>query len=170
MHRIDIQYFDTPCGELVLGAFDDRLCLCDWRYRRNRDRVDARIKKGLGAEYRENDHPVLRAARRELEQYFERERKIFDVPLLPVGSPFQQRVWQALLEIPYGSTASYLELAENVADRNSVRAVASANGANALSIFIPCHRVVGSDGRLVGYAGGLEAKAALLGIEFELTG
>ncbi len=170
LNRVDIQYFDTPVGELILGAYDQRLCLCDWSHRRNREAVDARIQKQLGAEFEVKDHSVLKAARRELEQYFGRERRAFEVPLLPLGTAFQQRVWQALRQIPYGETTSYLELAETVADRNSVRAVASANGANALSIFIPCHRVIGSDGRLVGYAGGLEAKAALLGVEFELSG
>lgn len=169
MRQIDIQSFTTPWGELILGALGERLCLCDWRNRRDRGRVDARIQRRLEARYRVNDSPLLRETRRQLRQYFERERKSFDLPLLPAGSEFQKSVWRALVEIPYGKTASYLELAEIVAERNSVRAVASANGANALSIFIPCHRVIGSNGRLVGYAGGLETKAALLGIEFELS-
>ena len=169
MKRINIQYFATPWGELILGALDERLCLCDWRDRRNRKVVDARICKRLGACYVEGDSPVLRQARRELRQYFERERKSFDLPLLLAGSEFQKSVWRALTTIPYGKTVSYLELAETVADRNSARAVASANGANALSIFIPCHRVIGSNRRLVGYAGGIETKAALLGLEFALS-
>lgn len=170
MKRIDIQYFATPWGELILGALDERLCLCDWRDRRNRKGVDARVCKRLEARYELSDSPVLRQARRELQQYFERKRKSFDLPLLLAGSEFQQSVWRALMTIPYGNTVSYLELAETVADRDSVRAVANANGANALSILIPCHRVIGSNGRLVGYAGGLETKAALLGLEFELRG
>ncbi len=165
VNRIGIQYFSTPWGELILGAFEGRLCLCDWRDRRNRDSVDARICKRLEARYEVNDSPLLRQARDQLRQYFDGERRSFDLPLLLAGSEFQQTVWRALMQIPCGETVSYLELAESIADRNSVRAVASANGANALSIFIPCHRVIGSDGRLVGYAGGLEAKAALLGLE-----
>lgn len=170
MRAIDIQYYETPFGELVLGAFDEQLCLCDWRYRKKRAAVDARIRKQLEAEFDVRDTPLLQAARRELQQYFERRRKVFGIPLLLAGSPFQQKVWRALLQIPYGETTSYLRLAESIADRNSVRAVASANGANALSIFVPCHRVIGSNGDLVGYAGGLRTKADLLGLEFELTG
>ena len=169
MNQIDIQYLETPWGELVLGAFDGQLCLCDWRLRKRRAAVDARVQKKLSAEFVQRDNPVLEAARRELRQYFAHERKTFDVPLMLVGSAFQQRVWRALLEIPFGQTTSYLALAETIADRNSVRAVAAANGANGLSIFVPCHRVIGSNGDLVGYAGGLRTKADLLGLEFELA-
>ncbi len=170
MNRIDIRYFDTPWGELLLGALGERLCLCDWRHRRHRDRVDARLCRRLQARYEFNSSPVLDAAAAELSQYLRRERREFGIPLAFAGSDFQQAVWRELLRIPYGRTASYLELAERVADRNSVRAVASANGANALSIFVPCHRVIGSSGDLVGYAGGLGVKADLLGLEFELSG
>lgn len=168
MASINIQYLDTPYGELILGSHEGRLCLCDWRYRTRRDAVDSRIRKGLAAEYVEEDDEVLRDARSQLGEYFGRRRKRFDLPLRTVGTRFQKAVWQQLVEIPFGRTTTYLELAEALGDRNAVRAVASANGANALSIIIPCHRVIGSNGKLVGYAGGLKTKADLLGLEFDL--
>lgn len=169
MRRINLQSFDTPCGELLLGSLDHRLCLCDWRFRRNRAQIDSRVKQGPGAAFVDRDDRVLQAARRQLDEYFRHRRKRFDLPLLMVGSAFQKTVWNALLEIPFGETTSYAELAAGIGNRNAVRAVASANGANAISIIIPCHRVVGSNGGLTGYAGVLEAKAKLLRLEFELA-
>lgn len=165
MNRIAIQYFPTPFGELILGAFDGKLCLCDWRYRKMREAVDKRIQKGLGANYAEDDNAVLSETRTQLEEYFDGTRREFTVPLLFVGTDFQQSVWQALLRIEYGSTATYLQLSEMLGNRDAIRAVASANGANAISIIVPCHRIIGSDGALVGYAGGLPAKQKLLTLE-----
>lgn len=157
--------FRTPCGELLLGAFNGKLCLCDWRYRRMRTTIDARIRRGLQAEVEEGDAPVIYGAIKQLEAYFAGERHTFDLPLRFVGTDFQQRVWKALQEIPYGATITYAELASMVGEPSAVRAVASANGANALSIIVPCHRVIGSDGSLTGYAGGLGAKRKLLQLE-----
>ena len=108
---------------------------------------------------------MIEMARQQLDGYFRQERHSFDVPLLFVGTDFQKAVWQALLTIPYGTTVSYAALAEQLGSPLSVRAVANANGANAISIFVPCHRVIGSDGSLTGYAGGLEAKKFLLALE-----
>lgn len=104
-------------------------------------------------------------ARRQLDAYFAGRLRRFDLPLAPEGTPFQQRVWRALLDIPYGETVSYGELARRIGRPSAVRAVGAANGQNPLSIVIPCHRVIGSDGRLVGYGGGLPAKSALLALE-----
>ncbi len=157
--------FRTPCGELLLGAFNGKLCLCDWRYRRMRTTIDARIRRGLQAEVEEGDAPVISGAIKQLEAYFAGERHTFDLPLRFVGTDFQQRVWKALQEIPYGATITYAELASMVGEPSAVRAVASANGANALSIIVPCHRVIGSDGSLTGYAGGLGVKRKLLQLE-----
>jgi methylated-DNA-[protein]-cysteine S-methyltransferase len=165
MPSIAIQYFPTPFGELILGAFDGKLCLCDWRYRRMREAVDKRIQKGLNANYTEEDNAVLSETRTQLNEYFAGTRREFTVPLLFVGTDFQQRVWQALLCVGYGSTATYLQLSEILGNRDAIRAVASANGANAISIIVPCHRIIGSDGVLVGYAGGLSAKQKLLSLE-----
>lgn len=168
MKQIHIHYYNAPCGELALGVYDDKLCLCDWRYRKNATSIEHRLTRNLDAVFREDSTDLHRETVRQLEQYFSLERKHFDLPILTVGTTFQKQVWQELANIPYGRTVSYLELAERIGNRNSVRAVASANGANALSIVIPCHRVIGSNGRLVGYAGGLTAKKSLLKLENNL--
>jgi len=102
---------------------------------------------------------------RQLDAYFAGALRRFDLPLAPEGTPFQQRVWRALVDIPYGETVSYAELARRIGRPAAVRAVGAANGQNPLAIVIPCHRVIGSDGRLVGYGGGLAVKAALLELE-----
>ncbi len=163
---INIQYYQTPVGELILGAYDGQLCLADWRYRKKRTNIDKRLQQGLNAEYIEKDTPILQQTRQQLDEYFNRKRQSFDVPLLMVGTDFQKQVWQGLIAIPYGKTCSYLQLAKNIGNEKAVRAVASANGANAISIMIPCHRIIGSDGSLTGYAGGLETKSYLLNLEY----
>ena len=111
------------------------------------------------------DDGPLRAARRELEEYFAGERREFSVALAPVGTPFQQQVWQALRAIPYGETISYGELARRIGNPRAVRAVGLANGRNPISVIVPCHRVIGADGTLTGYGGGLERKRFLLALE-----
>jgi len=130
-----------------------------------RSTVDGRIARGLNAEFIEGETAVLSETKRQLDEYFRAERKRFELPLLLVGSDFQKRVWGALLGVAYGETSSYLGLAEKVGNKSAVRAVASANGANAISIIVPCHRIIGSKGELVGYAGGLRAKERLLALE-----
>ncbi len=165
MNEINVQYYQTPVGEVILGSFEDKLCMADWRYRKMRNRMDRRLQQGLRAVYVEQDSPVLEQTRKQLNEYFNQERKTFDIPLLMVGTDFQKQVWQGLIDIPYGSTASYLQLSQNIGHEKAVRAVASAVGANAISIMIPCHRIIGSDGSLVGYAGGLPAKKKLLQLE-----
>ena len=165
MNQVNIQYYKTSVGELMLGSFDDQLCLLDYRYRKMRQAVDNRILTGINAEFSHQDDDVLKETRKQVDQYIKQERTVFDIPLLMVGTDFQKSVWNALMKIPYGTTSSYLQLAKNINNPKAVRAVASANGANAMSIIIPCHRIIGSDGSLVGYAGGLPAKKRLLGLE-----
>ena len=128
-------------------------------------RIDRRLQVLLDAEYVHEPSDVTREAARQLDAYFQRERQSFDIPLLFAGTTFQKRVWQQLLEIPYGATISYGELAHRLGIPKSVRAVANANGANAISLFAPCHRVIGSDGSLTGYGGGMDAKRFLLELE-----
>ncbi|MBD77753.1 MAG: cysteine methyltransferase [Crocinitomicaceae bacterium] len=164
-HKITIEYFKTPFGELILGAFQDQLCLCDWRYRKKRDAIDHRIKSALGTEYEIGASPILEKTKLQLTEYFNGERAEFDVPLLLVGSDFQKLVWNALLKIPFGKTQTYLELSRTLGNEKAIRAVASANGANAISVIVPCHRIVGSDGSLTGYAGGVATKKKLLQLE-----
>ncbi len=163
--RIYFQYFKTRYGELVIGDFNGQLCLCDWRYRKMRQAIDDRIMKGLKSEFEMGETMLIVEAQAQLAEYFLKQRTTFSLPLLLVGTTFQKEVWNELLAIPYGTTETYLGLAERLNNPKAVRAVASANGANALSIIIPCHRVVGSHGDMVGYAGGLETKQKLLRLE-----
>jgi methylated-DNA-[protein]-cysteine S-methyltransferase len=165
MADICIQYHKTKIGELILGSFKEKLCLLDFNFRRMRNAVDDRIKKGLNAEFKEEDSDIIEKTRTELEEYFQGERKEFDVPIQMVGTDFQKSVWNALLKVPYGTTSSYLQLAKEINNAKAVRAVASANGANSMAIIIPCHRIIGSNGELVGYAGGLPIKKRLLTLE-----
>lgn len=158
--------YKAPCGVLTLGSVDGRLCLCDWPAQRHRILVQRRLEKALGATFADGTSDVIELAARQLDEYFAGRRRVFDVPLLPVSTDFQESVWTGLLSIPYGQTVSYAELARRIGRPEAVRAVANAVGANAISIFIPCHRVVGSDRALTGYASGLEAKRALLNLEF----
>lgn len=168
MNKISIQYFSTPYGDMILGSYGNRLCMADWRFRKNRESIDRRLKKSLSAIFIEEESGVLKLAKEELEAYFKSLRKTFDIPLLPIGTEFQKSVWNRLMEIPFGTTVSYLDIAKSIHNEKAVRAVASAVGANAISIFIPCHRIIGSDSSLTGYAGGLKAKKKLLALEQNL--
>ena len=157
--------YPAPCGEMILGSYGDKLCLCNWVEEKHPGRVDKRLRTLFKAGYEEASSPVIEEAVRQLDEYFRRERTVFDVPLLFAGSDFQKRVWRLLLDIPYGQTISYGEMAWRLGMPTAVRAVANANGANALSIFVPCHRVIGSNRSLTGYGGGIEAKKFLLELE-----
>lgn len=156
----------SPCGRLRLGALDGRLCLCDWEAGRHSDRVDNRLRRLLSAEFREGNAPVLEEAAEWLDGYFGGKRTEAPVvPLLPAGTEFQKTVWNTLRVIPWGQVTTYGDLARRIGMPSAVRAVANACGANGLSIFIPCHRVIGRDRSLTGYAGGLPAKKYLLRLE-----
>lgn len=162
---ITVRRYASPCGALMLGSYGEKLCMCDWLTERHREYVDRRLRRLLGAELIEGSSPVLDRAARQLDEYFSGKRREFDVPLLFVGTDFQLKVWNSLLAIPYGATESYGEMARRIGMPKAVRAVANANGANSISIFAPCHRVIGSDGSLTGYGGGLAAKEYLLKLE-----
>ena len=165
MNKINIQYFKTKIGEMILGSFDGKLCLLDFRYRRMRTTVDNRIKKGLNAEFVEQDDEVLIKTKLQLDEYLAGDRKQFEIPLLTVGTDFQKSVWNALMNVPYGTTSTYLQLAKDINNPKAVRAVANANGANSIGLIIPCHRIIGTSGELVGYGGGLSVKKRLLKLE-----
>ena len=165
MTDICIQYHKTKIGELILGSFEGKLCLLDFNYRKMRNAVDDRIKKGLNADFIEEDSEIIEKTRTELDEYFKENRIEFDVPIQMVGTDFQKSVWKALLKVAYGTTLTYLQLAKDINNEKAVRAVAGANGANAIAIIIPCHRIIGSSGELVGYAGGLPTKKRLLTLE-----
>lgn len=163
-----VKTYKSPVGEILLGscsgAAGDSLCLADWKYRKMRPAIDKRIQSEFG-EYEEESTSVIENAIVQLEEYFQGNRLEFDLPLAFAGTEFQKTVWNALLQIPYGKTETYLGLSRALGDEKAIRAVATANGANALSIVVPCHRIIGSDGDLVGYAGGLPAKKKLLELE-----
>jgi methylated-DNA-[protein]-cysteine S-methyltransferase len=168
MNTIHIQYYPTDFGEMILGGFEGRLCLCDWRYRTMRTTVDGRIQSGLQAKYEESDSEITELAKSQLSEYFKGKRKSFELPLLMVGTDFQKKVWEELLKIPYGTTETYQGLSKRLHNPLGIRAIASANAANALSIIVPCHRIIGSCGEMVGYAGGIGVKKKLLKLEGSL--
>ena len=144
------RYVETPIGPLTLVACGEAL-------------VEARF----GGFPIAHESPVLDMAERELKEYFARQRRDFDVPLAPQGTPFQLSVWEEVRSIPYGETRAYLDVARALGNEKACRAVGRANNRNPLPLFVPCHRVIGRDGALVGYAGGLAAKKWLLRLERE---
>lgn len=163
--KIITRKYESPCGTLMLGSFGDKLCLCDWQVEKHRNYVENRLCRILDAEFEEGTSAVIDNAILQLEEYFNGKRQEFDIPLLFVGTDFQKKVWNRLLSIPFGKTISYGEMARQIGKPKAVRAVANANGANSMSIFAPCHRVIGSDHTLTGYGGGLAVKEYLLKLE-----
>ncbi|MDA3839413.1 MAG: methylated-DNA--[protein]-cysteine S-methyltransferase [Candidatus Delongbacteria bacterium] len=127
MKTIQIKYYKTPVGELILGSFEEKLCLADWRYRKMRSSIDKRIKTGLDADYIEGSSDVIEKTISQLEEYFKNERKEFDIPLFWVGTDFQRSVWDTLIQIPYGITDTYLGLSKKIGNEKAIRAVAGAN-------------------------------------------
>lgn len=153
----------SPVGALTLVASDAGLTAILWENDR-----PGRVK--LGAMEEAPDHPLLIEAERQIQEYFAGERTSFSVPLDFRGTDFQKSVWAALLTIPFGETRSYGEIARQIGRPSASRAVGAANGRNPLSIVAPCHRVIGTNGALTGFAGGLAAKEALLGMERRVKG
>lgn len=148
----------SPVGTLTLAAGESGLRAVLWEN-------DDPKRVPLGPTLRDDSHPLLLAAETQLREYFAGTRTTFSLPLEFAGTPFQQQVWGALATIPFGETRSYLDLAVQIGKPKAVRAVGAANGRNPLSIVIPCHRVIGRNGSLTGFAGGLAAKAILLNLE-----
>lgn len=149
---------DTPVGQLKLVASGAALAAILWE----NDRPD---RVPLGEMAQQASHPVLLETERQLSEYFAGKRLAFDLELDFAGTDFQKKVWNALLAIPYGETRSYIDIAIQVGNPRAVRAVGAANGRNPISIIAPCHRVIGADGSLTGFAGGLAAKHCLLRLE-----
>jgi methylated-DNA-[protein]-cysteine S-methyltransferase len=132
MNRINIQYYKTKYVEFVLCAFENKLCLLDFKYRKMRTTVDNRLKIGFKAEFVEQDDEILKNSRKQLDEYFNMRRKVFDIPIITVGTDFQKSVWKALIKVPYGTTSTYLQLSKDIDNEKAVRAVANANGANSI--------------------------------------
>ena len=143
--------YQSPIGAYLIGADDTNILAID-----RIDETGTIIQK---------ETPLLRVAKQQLSEYFAGQRTVFDLPIKTAGTAFQQQVWQALKAIPYGETRSYKEIAAAIGNPKAVRAVGGANNKNPISIVIPCHRVIGSSGQLVGYGGGLDAKVFLLALE-----
>ncbi|MCL6235516.1 methylated-DNA--[protein]-cysteine S-methyltransferase [Acinetobacter sp. ANC 5579] len=156
--QLSYQFLNSPVGQLKLVAHETALVAVLWE-NENPNRVR------LAALVEDLQHPILLKTAQQLNEYFAGKRQQFDLPLDFEGTAFQQQVWQALLTIPFGETRSYKQIAEQIGNVNAVRAVGAANGKNPISIIAPCHRVVGANGKLVGFAGGLENKEILLKIE-----
>ena len=161
---------DTPLGEMIAGATKDGICLLEFSDRSELSEEFSILSKLLNTTIEEGRSMHLRSLKKQLKEYFKGTRKEFSVPLVTPGTEFQQEVWNEIRRIPFGSTKSYGEQAKSLNKPASVRAVANANGANRISIIIPCHRVIGSDGRLVGYGGGLHRKKWLLDHEKKYSG
>jgi len=155
----------TPLGPMLAGATDEALVLLEFVDRRMLPTQVRRLRQRMGAVFVPDRNHVTERVEGELDAYFAGELRDFGVACGPVGTPFQREVWRALSDIPYGETRSYGELAREVGRPRAVRAVGRANGMNALAIVVPCHRVVGADGNLVGYGGGLWRKQRLLDFE-----
>ena len=168
MPLISIQYYNSPCGKLVLASMAGELCLCDWNANPCAERNLHRLTESMGASFKTEATSVLEETKKQLDEYFAGRRQTFYIPLRPIGTDFQHRVWSALLRIPYGETRSYKEIAKMIGNEKAVRAVAHAIGANGIDILIPCHRVVGSNHALTGFAGGLDRKEHLLKLEGHL--
>jgi methylated-DNA-[protein]-cysteine S-methyltransferase len=150
-------FVDSPVGRLFVAASDAGLHAIEFPDNRHPVRRDH--------DWRAGDHALLCAARRQLHEYFDGRRRAFELPLAPRGTEFQRSVWQALARIPYGETVSYAQLATRVGRPSATRAVGAANGRNPLPIVLPCHRVIGANGALTGFGGGLPTKQFLLKLE-----
>jgi AraC family transcriptional regulator of adaptative response/methylated-DNA-[protein]-cysteine methyltransferase len=155
----------TPLGLMMIGAFDEKLCLLEFCDRRMLHTELDQLQKLFKGVLMTAHCPLFDQVKQQMDEYFAGTRKEFDLPLHFAGTPFQQQVWQALMTIPYGKTRSYIAQARSIHKPEAVRAVARANGMNRISIIIPCHRVIGEDGSLTGYGGGLERKQWLLNHE-----
>lgn len=163
IHKIEIE---TSMGKLLAFATDAGVCALEFYNPERNEKQIALLKKQLGANSiidSKNDH--LKQLKAELNEYFNKKRTSFSVALDLVGTDFQKQVWSELLKIPYGQTISYLEQSKRLGNEKAIRAVANANGRNKISIVVPCHRVIGSNGSLTGYAGGLDNKRFLLNLE-----
>ena len=162
---IDLKRIETPIGTMYAAAVEEGICMLEFTDRKILETEFKDLAKSLNATIVQGENPHFKTLEKELSEYFEGNRKNFTVPLSPVGTDFQKSVWQVLMKIPYGETWNYKKQSEVLGDVKKVRAVANANGMNKISILIPCHRVIGSNGTLTGYGGGIWRKQKLLELE-----
>ena len=164
---VSLAWIESPLGPLIAGADDRGICLLEFSDRRMLEAQLKTLSRRLRRPLVPGEHRYLEQLRSELGEYFDRKRRVFEVPLNAPGTPFQERVWKELLGIPYGELRSYEQIAIAAGSPKAVRAVGCANGMNRIAIVIPCHRVVGKDGTPTGYGGGIWRKQRLLELERE---
>ncbi|MFT5286049.1 MAG: O-6-methylguanine DNA methyltransferase [Planctomycetota bacterium] len=164
MNNISTHAFKSPLGELFVAVDEERaLMRLQFMHDVTREELEEQARKGGATVKRVKSHCAV--VERQVKEYFRGKRTEFDLELRPVGTDFQKRVWKTLSEIPYGETWSYAQVAEHVKSPKAVRAVGRTNGLNPIAVVVPCHRVIGSNGSLTGYAGGLDNKRFLLDLE-----
>ncbi|MBA5791455.1 methylated-DNA--[protein]-cysteine S-methyltransferase [Flavobacterium sp. xlx-214] len=162
---ISVATYTSPLGEMFLGAVDKGICLVEFHDRIRLEETLLALAKNLNAQFVEDEHKHHFNLKNELDLYFQQKLQQFTIPLVLTGTEFQQRVFQSLIDIPFGNTSTYKKQATLLGDVKAIRAVATANGLNKIAIVVPCHRIIGSDGSMVGYAGGIHRKKALLQLE-----
>ena len=162
---VDLKRIETPLGTMIACADEHGICMLEFSDRKALPTELKEISKHFNANIIQGENQHFKTLEKELAEYFEGTRKDFTVPLSPVGTDFQKSVWKILRKIPYGTTRSYMEQAKILGNSKAVRAVANANGLNKISIIIPCHRVIGTNGKLTGYGGGIWRKQKLLELE-----
>lgn len=167
---IKITKIETPLGQMVAGSTKDGICLLEFADRENLPAVYEELAKLFNTTIKEGSNLYLWTLKKQLKEYFKGKRKVFTVKLVTPGTEFQQTVWKNLQKIPFGETISYQEQAEALSNAGATRAVAHANASNRIAIVIPCHRVIGADGALVGYGGGLKRKKWLIDHERKFSG
>lgn len=162
---VHVAWIETPVGPMLAGATDRALVLLEFSERSILDRQIETVRKRFATVVEWGAHPWLETVERQLAEYFAGQRREFTLPLAYPGTPFQERVWSQLLQIEYGTTCSYIDVARRLGDIRATRAVGTANGMNRIAIVIPCHRVINANGELGGYGGGLWRKRMLLDLE-----
>ena len=167
--QLTATYMQTPLGEMLAIFKSNTLCLLEYSDNQRLQKTQCDIEKYFGEKLNFSENYFSEQLQNELNAYFDQKLTYFSVKLMPFGTDFQKKVWQILQTIPYGQIISYKQQSQQYGDNKAIRAIASANGKNPISILIPCHRVIGSNGKLVGYAGGLWRKQKLLEIENVLT-
>ena len=164
-HELTAAAVATPLGEMLAVFGGKGLCLLEFVGQKHMEQEIMAVQKALRGQFIFQENEQTQLLRQELDLYFQGRLKVFTTPLEQIGTEFQKQAWDALLAIPYGETRSYKEQAQQLGNPKAIRAVAAANGQNKVSILIPCHRVIGSDGKLTGYAGGMRRKKLLLNLE-----